>query len=68
LLDELEALLGIVDAMPRAFARVTRSRARRAVMRRFPYVIVFREVGTDERQVIAFAHVRRRAKYWSRRV
>jgi plasmid stabilization system protein ParE len=37
--------------------------ARRAVLRRFPYLIVFRE-GTEGIEIVAVAHGRRRPGYW----
>jgi toxin ParE1/3/4 len=41
--------------------------ARRVLLGRFPYAIVYREVSTDEIEIIAIAHYRRHPKYWSRR-
>lgn len=41
--------------------------ARRAVVPRFPYAIVFLEL-TDETRVLALAHDRRRPGYWHHRV
>jgi len=36
---------------------------RRATLRRFPYLVVFREVATRV-EIIAVAHGRRRPSYW----
>jgi toxin ParE1/3/4 len=40
--------------------------ARRALVTKFPYAVVYREV-EDEIEIIAIAHVKRRPKYWSSR-
>src|ERR1043165_7976340 len=36
---------------------------RRALMSRFPYAIVYREITPDEIEIVAVAHFRRRPKY-----
>jgi toxin ParE1/3/4 len=41
----------------------TRYETRRVPLRRFPYVLVYRE-RTNESQVIAFAHTSRMPGYW----
>ena len=41
--------------------------ARRIVLRRFPYAVVFLELETEVR-ILAFAHARRRPGYWSGRL
>ena len=40
---------------------------RRAVLKRFPYVIVFVELD-DELRVLAVAHAKRKPTYWARRL
>lgn len=45
----------------------TELRARRVVLRRFPYAVIFLELETEIR-VLAFAHHRQRPGYWLRRV
>jgi plasmid stabilization system protein ParE len=40
---------------------------RRYLLKRFPYVIVYREV-TESLQIVAVAHGRRRPGYWQRRL
>lgn len=39
---------------------------RRFSLRRFPYLIIFRDVG-ETVQIVAFAHARRRPGYWQER-
>jgi toxin ParE1/3/4 len=40
---------------------------RRALVTRFPYALVYREVAEGAVEFIAVAHLRRRPKYWSGR-
>jgi plasmid stabilization system protein ParE len=40
---------------------------RRALLGRFPYAIVYREVSADEIEIVAIAHFKRRPRYWARR-
>jgi plasmid stabilization system protein ParE len=40
---------------------------RRALVTKFPYAVVYRELADGEIQIIAVAHLRRRPKYWARR-
>ena len=42
-------------------------RTRRALVGRFPYSIVYRELSHDEIEIVAVAHARRRPGYWRRR-
>jgi plasmid stabilization system protein ParE len=42
-------------------------KTRKAVLQRFPYVIVFRE-GTEGIEIVAVAHGRRRPGYWRDRL
>jgi len=39
---------------------------RRALVTKFPYAVVYREI-QDEIEIIAIAHLKRRPKYWSSR-
>jgi plasmid stabilization system protein ParE len=67
-------LIGVVDqalaaiaAMPHRFpVWAADTKYRRAVLRRFPYVVVF-EDREDTVEVVALAHVRRRPGYWRER-
>ena len=43
------------------------SGTRRALLGRFPYALVYREIAADEIEIVAVAHVKRRPKYWSQR-
>jgi plasmid stabilization system protein ParE len=40
---------------------------RRALMSRFPYAIVYREITLDEIEIVAVAHFKRHPKYWASR-
>jgi plasmid stabilization system protein ParE len=40
--------------------------ARRVVLKRFPYTVIYMELGTELR-ILAFAHTRRRPGYWRER-
>ncbi len=70
-LDVIDDQLGRIAASPGAFAlapRVARKLSvRRAVVRRFPFVVVFMELSAEIR-VLAFAHQSRRPTYWRTRV
>jgi plasmid stabilization system protein ParE len=70
-LDALHArLMQLVD-VPTLGSRLAGSpadiRVRRLLLARFPYVVVFVEVG-DEIRVIAVMHAKRRPGYWMRRL
>ena len=55
-----------IRSHPKRFARYKRSHFRFCLVKRFPYVIYFRE--TDDRiWVMAVAHGLRRPDYWRRR-
>ena len=48
--------------------RVLASRgARKYLLERFPYVVIYRPVGDDEVEVVAVAHHKRRPRYWTER-
>ena len=40
---------------------------RRALVSRFPYVIVYREMADRRIEIVAVAHLKRRPMYWSKR-
>jgi plasmid stabilization system protein ParE len=67
LLDEIETMLEAIAAMPRRFALVTgfdlSVEMRRALLKRFPYAIVF-VLTADQILVVAVMHVRRAPGYW----
>ena len=41
--------------------------ARRYLMGRFPFAVVYREISDDQVEVVAIAHLKRRQRYWARR-
>jgi len=41
--------------------------ARRVLMGRFPYALVYREVSDGEIEIVAVAHLKRRSGYWTGR-
>jgi plasmid stabilization system protein ParE len=41
---------------------------RRYLLRRFPFLLIYRERGFDEIQIIALAHTSRRPGYWKTRL
>lgn len=71
LADEVSVALARIQEQPRAYPltpAVPRALGvRRALLRRFPFAIVYLELG-DEIRVLAIAHQRRRPGYWRRRL
>lgn len=65
LVSEFERALNFLSLNPEIGA-VWRGNARRFTLRRFPYNLVYR-IKSDELQVIALAHQRRRPRYWQSR-
>lgn len=63
--SELERMLAIIEAHPQLFARDS-GHNRRAILRRFPYSIVYRDL-TDRIWVAAVVHHRRKRRTWLRR-
>jgi plasmid stabilization system protein ParE len=61
-LDDVERAIEDVCENPRIGAPITRA-FRRAVLRRFPFTIVYAE-RDDEIVIVAIAHDRRRPGYW----
>jgi len=64
-LADLEDVLERVNEDPERFAFFKHG-TRRALLRRFPYVVVFREKSPSI-QIIAIAHAKRRPGYWRSR-
>ncbi|MBK8977219.1 MAG: type II toxin-antitoxin system RelE/ParE family toxin [Planctomycetes bacterium] len=62
---ELDRAVGAVGEAPLRWPPGP-SGTRRALLRRFPFGLVYR-VGVEEVQVIAVAHLRRRPGYWRER-
>ena len=66
----VDSLLREIAQSPKRFSRLetvrTRREFRRAKVRGFPYIVIFREIG-DVQVVYAISHSRRRPGYWLRR-
>jgi plasmid stabilization system protein ParE len=67
LINEFEKAMALATSKPEAHRRVHPSGIRRIGLSRFPYAVFYRVV-SDELQVTAFAHHRRRPGYWLTRV
>jgi hypothetical protein len=61
--DAMEALMAQIADGPLHFAKLPRTRFRRAVAKRFPFIVVF-YVLPDHVRVIAVAPQKRRPGYW----
>ena len=61
-LDDVERAIDHIRENPRIGAPIGRA-FRRAVLRRFPFTVVYAERG-DEIVIVAIAHDRRRPEYW----
>ncbi|MGH9655302.1 MAG: type II toxin-antitoxin system RelE/ParE family toxin [Bryobacteraceae bacterium] len=64
-LDELDCAIAAIESDPARYPEYLFG-ARRTILRRFPYLIVFRTIGSDV-EVIAVAHGHRRPGYWRAR-
>ena len=62
-LAEFESAMENVWQAPHRYPVERRPDIRRATLQRFPYTILYREVG-EVVQVLAVAHQRRRPEYW----
>lgn len=65
--QEVTTALTLIEQQPRRYPRVkskTVLETRRALLGRFPYLIVFEIRGKAECYVLAIAHGRRRSGYW----
>jgi plasmid stabilization system protein ParE len=65
-LEAIDAAIRRIANSPLLFERVHRD-VRQCIVRRFPYVIYFRDVG-DRIEVIAVVHGRRSPRIWRRRI
>ena len=65
-LDELDLAMDQIGENPERYPRHDLG-TRRIVLRRFPFVIVFRKA-VDGVEIIAIAHGRRRPGYWRERL
>lgn len=61
-LDEVAHAIERIQDAPQQFPQIS-SIARRAMLHRFPFAVVFRETG-EELHILAVAHARRRPFYW----
>lgn len=61
-LNELHRTIDLISRHPEQY-QLHEFGTRRAMLHRFPYLIVFRQ-GTGEIEIIAVAHGRRRPGYW----
>ncbi|MBI4600660.1 MAG: type II toxin-antitoxin system RelE/ParE family toxin [Planctomycetes bacterium] len=70
-LDDAEQTLSLVVSLPRAWPRIRDApldlEIRRALLRRFPYAIVY-QVQEERIRVLAVAHQKREPNYWLNRV
>ena len=70
-IDEFERTLVLISSRPASFPRLLDMPPdldiRRALLPRFPYALVFIELGGEVR-VLAVAHVKRQPGYWLNRV
>lgn len=66
-LAEFEALMIRVVQAPQAFRIERKPDIRRAHLGRFPFTVIYREVGSAV-QVLAVMHKRRRPSYWTERL
>ncbi len=70
-LDEIERVLPLIESSPASFPRLLDIPAdlviRRALLPRFPYALIFMDLGEHVR-VLAVAHAKRRPGYWLDRV
>lgn len=63
LIDEFDALAGLIDKSPKAWQIQLQPDIRRASLEKFPLSIIYREMA-DGFQILAIAHDRRRPLYW----
>jgi plasmid stabilization system protein ParE len=65
----VDAAVKRIAMRPHAFPALPRpTTVRRAQLRRFPFVVLFRILGHEMIEVLAVAHARRRPGYWRSRV
>ena len=67
-LDAIDEVLERIAAAPQSYPPDRfDQRARRALVDRFPYAVVF-VVHDDDVRIVAFAHAKRLPDYWTKRV
>ena len=69
LVSDIEAATALIAEYPSIGERVRRIRdvVRRVPLRRFPFLLIYRERASDI-QIIALAHTSRRPNYWRSRL
>lgn len=70
-LDAVAVTLAVLAERPRSFPPIDQPRepaVRRALLHRFPYGLVFLELGGGDLRVIAVAHAKRDPRYWLHRL
>jgi plasmid stabilization system protein ParE len=67
LIEEMEALLELINQTPKAWQVEAEPDIRKAPFQRFPISLIYRQRGNNF-QVLAVAHDRRRPQYWIERV
>jgi plasmid stabilization system protein ParE len=65
-LQEVEAAVAFLGQYPESAPRVGRH-VRRFLLPRFPYSLIYRDLGAEEIRILAVAHQKRRPRYWSGR-
>jgi toxin ParE1/3/4 len=65
--SEFEHALAEIARSPRRWVAGSHG-TRRFLLRKFPFVLIYRERATGEIQVIALAHTSRRPGYWKNRL
>ncbi len=63
---EFEHALGQIAQAPQRWARGS-YQTHRFLLRRFPYLVIYREQGVHTIQVLAIAHTSRKPDYWKHR-
>lgn len=67
-LESLDSLFASMAAMPESFAPVDdyagQRRFRQAILRRFPYKVIFEVTPDDTLRVLVVAHTSRAPNYW----
>jgi plasmid stabilization system protein ParE len=64
-MEELDRAVDMIVESPNRWPKFE-SGTRRYLMRRFPFMVIYRDKG-DVIQVLAVAHARRKPGYWKRR-
>ena len=64
---EVESALAQIVEGPKRWA-LGPLKTRRYLLRRFPFVVIYREQPADNLQIVAIAHTSRRPGYWKQRL